>query len=39
MMKVKEQIITFTGSVDLKPEKFLIKQHIRTDQCFFIHSV
>ena len=39
MMKVKEQIITFTGSVDLKPEKLLIKQHVRTDQCFFIHSV
>ena len=39
MMKVKEQIITFTGSVDFKPEKLLIKQHVRTDQCFFIHSV
>ena len=39
MMKVKKQIITFTGSVDLKPEKLLIKQHVRTDQCFFIHSV
>ena len=39
MMKIKEQIITFTGSVYLKPEKLLIKQHVRTNQCLFIHSI
>ena len=39
MMKVKEQIISLTGPVYLKPEQLLVKQHIRTDQRLPVHSV
>ena len=39
MMNIKEQIISVTGSVNFKPEKLIIKQHIRTDQRFPVHSI
>ena len=39
MMNVKEQIISITGSVNLKAEKLFIKQHVRTNQSFPVHSI
>ena len=39
MVKVQEQIIAITGSVNFKPEKLFIKQHIRTYQSVSVHSV
>ena len=39
MMNIKEQVISITGSVNFKPEKLLIKQHIRTNQRFTVHAI
>ena len=39
MMDVEEQVISVTGSVNFKPEKLLIKQHIRANQCFAVHAI
>ena len=39
VVKVQEQIIAITGSVDFKPEKLFIKQHIWTYQSVSVHSV
>ena len=39
MMNVKEQVISITGSVNFKPKKLLIKQHIGTNQRFPVHSI
>ena len=38
-MNIKEQVISVTGSVNFKPEKLFIKQHIRPDQRFPVHIV
>ena len=39
MVNVKEQVISITGSVNLKAEKLFIKQHVRTNQSFPVHSI
>ena len=38
-MNIQEQVISVTGSVNFKPEKLFIKQHIGTDQRFPVHLV
>ena len=39
MVNVKEQVISITGSVNFKAEKLFIKQHVRTNQSFPVHSI
>ena len=39
MMNIKEQIISVTGSVNFKPEKLFVKQHIGPDQRFPVHLI